>query len=91
MPAYAMIDEPLPGSTKVAAVKAPGLQLLESPFQVWLALNWWPISWATKSTANASPTGLACPVQALALVLPPDAPLAANPPLPPPSTMCPMS
>ena len=90
MPAYAMIDEPLPGSTEVAAVNWPGPQLLESPFQVWLALNWWPISWATKSTANASPTGLACPVQAFALVLPPTRP-GANPPLPPPSTMCPMS
>ena len=91
MPAYAMIDEPLPGSTEVAAVNcARATVRLESPFQVWLALNWWPISWATKSTANASPTGLACPVQALALVLPPTRP-GANPPPPPPSTMCPMS
>ncbi len=47
MPAYAMIDEPEPGSTDVAALRLPAEQLSWLPLNGWLPLNWWPISCAT--------------------------------------------
>ena len=47
MPAYAMIDEPEPGSTEVAALRLPPEQLSWLPLNGWLPLNWWPISCAT--------------------------------------------
>ena len=47
MPAYAMIDEPEPGSTDVAALRLPPEQFSCVPLNGWLPLNWWPISWAT--------------------------------------------
>ena len=47
MPAYAMIDEPEPGSTDVAWLRLPPEQFSWLPLNGWLPLNWWPISCAT--------------------------------------------
>ena len=40
MPAYAMIDEPLPGSYELAALRLPPEQLYWVPLKVWLPANW---------------------------------------------------
>ena len=42
-----MIDEPLPGSTELAALRLPPEQLRCVPLKVWWPPNWWPISCAT--------------------------------------------
>jgi hypothetical protein len=40
MPAYAMIDVPLPGSTEVAPLRFPPEQFSWFPLNGWLPLNW---------------------------------------------------
>ena len=45
-PAYAMIDEPLPGSTRTARVSAR-LSAQTRLLNVCSPPNWWPTSWAT--------------------------------------------
>ena len=47
MPAYAITDEPEPGSVEVDAFRLPDEQLSWLPLNGWLPENWWPISWAT--------------------------------------------
>lgn len=49
MPAYDMIVEPEPISYAVDAFLFPPEQLPPVPLKGWLAPNWCPISWATKS------------------------------------------
>ncbi len=42
-----MMDDPLPGSTELAALRLPPEQFSWVPLNVWLPPNWWPISCAT--------------------------------------------
>src|SRR3954469_221266 len=90
IPAYPMIVDPDPGSIALASARLSSVQLPLVPFHVWSALNWCPISCATKSTPQASPVGDTCPVQPSALMASPT-PAAASPPPSAPRLRCPMS